>query len=113
MRVLVLELDDLTLDFDRVALEVVISKRVVTLCRSAEHGDADRDEQPGAHYLVSFTNARRSALVIGRSGLGAWTMTCRSKSSCNRSMFCTSVAIDGPTGGGLKSAVKRIFSFGR
>ena len=49
-------------------------------------------------YGPSFTSASRSAFVIGRSGFGAWTMTCRSKSSCSRSMFCTSVAIDGLTG---------------
>src|SRR4029078_9953727 len=121
MRVLVLELEDLAFDFDRVGLDVVLRKRVVTLRRRTEHRDADSHEQPRAHarlhYFVSFTKASRSALVIGRSGLGAWTMTCRSKSSCSRSMFCISVAFDAltgfPGGGGLKSAVNKIFSFGR
>ena len=102
MRVLVLELDNLAFDFDGVALDVVLPKRVVTLRRSAEHGDGNPTSNHVrtrvSIYLVSFTRARRSPLVIGRSGLGACTMTCLSKSSCSRSMFCTSVAIDGLTG---------------
>src|SRR5690348_9857834 len=88
VRILVLELEDFAFDFDRVGLDVVLGKRMMTLRWSAERGDADGDEKPCAHAflhhfsggpeappLSSFTSASRSALVIGRSGLGACTMT--------------------------------------
>src|SRR5215467_3544096 len=95
MRVLVLELDDVAFDFDRIRLEVVHRERMMRQQRRARcpHGDPDGDTDEcdrfpdPVHWLSLFASSKRSAFVSTRSGFGACTVTCRSKSIASRSRF--------------------------